>query len=225
MSATVQSVKRRPFVSLYSKGEELFNAVSHIVGGAFGIVIWVVLVYFTAGNARSAFAVSAFAFGVVLLYTMSALYHFLPSGRAKGILRLFDHTTIYVLIAGTYTPYCLIALDASPLALGILISQWVLALLGIMLHVLPCRDHKAAKGVCMALYVIMGWMIMLAVRPLLLALTAWEFWLLLSGGIAYTVGIAFYALSRKVRYFHAVWHLFVLLGTVLQFASILLLVL
>ncbi len=209
---------RRGFQSFYTKGEEIFNAVSHIVGGAFGLAAWAALLVYARGAAEQ-IAVCAFGFGIVVLYTMSALYHFLPDGRAKGVFRIFDHCTIYLLIAGTYTPYCLIPLYGTAVGWTVLALQWACAAGGITMNAIA-MNNKIVKGISMALYVVMGWMAIAFLPPLLPIVSAACFWLLLAGGIAYTVGIAFFALGKKVRYFHAVWHLFVLLGTVLQFGSI-----
>lgn len=211
---------RRGLQSFYTKGEEIFNAVSHIVGGALGLVFWVALLVLAEGGVEIA-AVSAFGFGVVVLYTMSALYHFLPSGRAKAVFRIFDHCTIFLLIAGTYTPYCLIPLYDTALGWAVLAVEWGGAIAGITMNAIALKN-KVVKALSMTLYVVMGWMALVFIGPLLPLVSGACFWLLLSGGIAYTVGIAFFAFGKKVRYFHAVWHLFVLLGTILQFTSIVL---
>ncbi len=216
--------KKKGFCSFYTKGEEIFNAVSHIVGGAFGLVALIAGLVFAYPNGLHMAAVSIFALSVILLYTMSALYHFLPDGRAKGVFRIFDHCTIFLLIAGTYTPFCLIALNASPLAIGILSAEWALAAAGITMNAIAMKN-KIIKILSMGAYVGMGWAIAVSFRPLVAAISTASFWLLLAGGIAYTAGIVFFALGKKVRYFHSVWHLFDLAGTVLQACSILLLLL
>ncbi len=204
----------------YTKGEEIFNAVSHIVGGAFGLFAWLLLALRAEGT-REVLAVSAFGFSIIVLYTMSALYHFLPMGRGKRVFRIFDHCTIFLLIAGSYTPYCLIPLYGTTVGIVVLIAQWVCAAGGITMNAIR-MNSKFVKGISMTLYVVMGWMAIAFLPALLPRVSAACFWLLLAGGIAYTGGIAFFAFGKKVRYFHSVWHLFVLLGTVLQFASILL---
>ena len=214
----MEAVVRRGTCSFYTKGEEIFNAVSHIVGGAFGLAAWAALLVY-ARSPAARIAVSAFGLGIVILYTMSALYHVLPGGRAKGVFRIFDHCTIYLLIAGTYTPYCLIPLYGTALGWTVLALQWACAAGGIVMNAVA-MNNRAVKGISMALYVVMGWMALVFIPPLLPLVSPACFWLLLAGGIAYTAGILFYALGKKVRWFHAVWHLFVLLGTVLQFASV-----
>ncbi len=211
----------RGFRSLYTKGEEIFNAVSHIVGGALGLAGTVVLLIFARG-AREIVSSAAFGLGVIVLYTMSALYHFLPSGRAKGVFRKFDHCTIYLLIAGTYTPYCLIPLAHTAMGWTVFAIEWGCAAAGIVMNAVAL-NNKAVKTVSMVLYIAMGWAAIVFLPALAAVAGKTCVVLLLAGGIAYTAGIAFFAFGKRVRYFHSVWHLFVLLGTVLQYASVFLL--
>ena len=213
--------EKKGFLSFYTKGEEIFNAVSHIVGGAMGLAFWIVLALLAAPDAAALLGVSLFGAGVVILYTMSALYHFLPDGRAKGVFRVFDHCTIYLLIAGTYSPFCLVALGGTVgwIVFGV---QWACAAAGITMNAIA-MNNKVVKGISMALYFVEGWMA-LALFPLLVkTMSAASLLFLLGGGIAYTAGIVFFALGRTVRWFHSVWHIFDLAGTALQFVSILLL--
>ena len=213
--------EKKGFLSFYTKGEEIFNAVSHIVGGAMGLAFWIVLALLAAPDAAALLGVSLFGAGVVILYTMSALYHFLPDGRAKGVFRVFDHCTIYLLIAGTYSPFCRVALGGTVgwIVFGV---QWACAAAGITMNAIA-MNNKVVKGISMALYFVEGWMA-LALFPLLVkTMSAASLLFLLGGGIAYTAGIVFFALGRKVRWFHSVWHIFDLAGTALQFVSILLL--
>ena len=206
----------------YPKGEEIFNAVSHIVGGALGLAALITLLIFAYPNAGYMVSVAAFGVSVIVLYTMSALYHFLPRGGGKRVFRIFDHCTIFLLIAGTYTPFCVIALGLSTLGIIIIVIEWALAVLGITGNAIAMHN-KVIKGISMAFYCIMGWLILIAFGELLQKLTVAEFALLLAGGLAYTLGIIFYALGKKIKYFHSVWHLFDVAGTALQFASLLLL--
>lgn len=215
-ATTVQTRKR--YMPSYTKGEEIFNAVSHIVGGAFGAAAWLTLAL-KAQGAVEQLSVAAFGIGVIILYTMSALYHFLPAGGGKRVFRIFDHCTIFLLIAGTYTPYCLIPLYGTAVGRAVFAAQWACAAAGITMNAIR-MNNKVVKGISMALYVVMGWMAIVFIPALLPRVTRACFWLLLTGGIAYTAGIAFFAFGKKVRYFHSVWHLFVLLGTALQFTSI-----
>ena len=228
MQAVITPVKgttvNGKFISFYTKGEEVFNAVSHIVGGGLGLVFWAVLAFLAYPDGMALMGVSLFGFGALALYTMSALYHFLPDGRAKGVFRVFDHCTIFLLIAGTYSPFCLIALGGTMEGWMVFGLQWGLAAVGIAMNAVA-MNNKLVKGVSMALYVVLGWMALAVFPQLAAALPAPALWLLLAGGIAYTVGIVFFALGKKMRWFHPVWHLFDIAGTALQFASILLLLL
>lgn len=215
--------KKRVYPVYYTKGEEIFNAVSHIVGGAIGLAAWIVGVLFASPDISAMIAISVFGLSIIILYTMSALYHFLPLGGGKAVFRVFDHCTIFLLIAGTYTPYCVIALGGTAFGLYILIAEWVMAVIGIVGNAIA-MNNIVIKSLSMVLYFFMGWLILIAVKPLVAALSVASFWLLLAGGVAYTAGIVFYALGKKVKYFHSIWHLFDLAGTILQFFSILLMV-
>lgn len=214
--------QKKGFLSFYTKGEEIFNAVSHIVGGAMGLAFWIALAVLAVPDAMALAGVSLFGFGVVVLYTMSALYHFLPDGRAKGVFRIFDHCTIYLLIAGTYSPFCLIALGGTAAGWVVFAVQWACAIAGITMNAIA-MNNKVVKGISMALYFVEGWMALVLFPLLLETMSLAAILFLLGGGIAYTAGIVFFALGRKVRWFHSVWHLFDLAGTALQFVSILLL--
>ena len=213
---------KRGFRSFYTRGEEIFNAVSHIVGGALGLAILALGLFFAFPSGAFMAAMAVFGICVIVLYTMSALYHFLPDGRAKGVFRIFDHCTIFLLIAGTYTPLCVIALGSTAVGIGVLAGEWVCAAAGVTMNAIAMKN-KVVKGLSMALYFVMGWAA-LAMLPFVLGkIPALSLWLLLAGGIAYTGGILFFAFGKRVRYFHSVWHLFDLMGTVLQFSAILLL--
>lgn len=223
-TATYPAVRINKPVPEYTKGEEIFNAVSHIVGGALGLAALVTLLIYAYPNAGYMASVAAFGVSVIVLYTMSAFYHFLPRGGGKKVFRIFDHCTIFLLIAGTYTPFCVIALGLSTTGIVILVIEWVLAVLGISGNAIA-MNNKVIKGISMAFYCVMGWLILIAFGELFRNLTLAEFVLLLAGGLAYTLGIIFYALGKKIKYFHSVWHLFDVAGTALQFASLLLLLL
>ncbi len=216
MEAIIGKTKNKP---MYTKGEEIFNAVSHIVGGAIGLAVWAALIYLAWGNAVRIVAVSAFGFGIVVLYTMSALYHFLPSGKGKRVFRIFDHCTIFLLIAGTYTPYCLIPLYGTTMGWTVLAVEWGIAVAGITMNAIA-MNNIIIKSISMVFYVVGGWLAVIFLPMLLNTVSLTCLLLLIFGGVAYTVGIGFFAFGKKVRYFHSVWHLFTIFGTVLQFASI-----
>lgn len=211
----------QPVRPLYSKGEELFNAISHVVGGALGLIFLLISVFLVYGqtNVNKYVAVFIYCFTIIALYTMSALYHFLPQGAAKRVFRIFDHCTIYLLIAGSYTPFCLIPLWSQPIGKIIFCIEWGLAVVGITFNAIN-MNWRAVKVFSQISYVIMGWMIVFILSQLLAVVPMACFVWLLIGGIFYTVGILFYALGKKKKYMHCVWHIFVLIGTVLQFISI-----
>lgn len=223
MEATVCTSrgKTRVFPVFYSKGEEIFNAVSHIIGGALGIAFLAIGVFFAYPSPSAMAAMAVFGICIIILYTMSALYHFLRNNRAKAVFRIFDHCTIFLLIAGTYTPYCIIVLGGTAAGMWILVSEWTLAILGITGNAIAMKNI-IIKSISMAFYCIMGWLILIAIVPLYSILSAASFYLLLAGGVAYTAGIVFYAFGKKIKYFHSIWHLFDIAGTVLQFTSLLL---
>lgn len=216
--------EKRKHFPYYTKGEEIFNAVSHIVGGALGLVVWITLMCYSYPNGGYMASVSIFGICVIILYTMSALYHFLHVGTAKKVFRVFDHCTIFLLIAGTYTPFCVIALDGQVIGIWIIAIEWFLAILGITGNAIAL-NNKVIKGFSMSFYVIMGWLILIAAPTLVESMSIASIVLLLVGGIAYTGGIIFFAFGKKVKYFHSIWHLFDLAGTFLHFLSILLLLL
>lgn len=211
---------------VYTKGEELFNAISHIVGAGLG-VIFCIASFLAASYVPSVekyVAAGIYSFTVIALYTMSALYHFLPQGTAKRVFRIFDHCTIYLLIAGCYTPFCLVAFWSLPVGKIIFGVEWGLALIGVTLNAVN-MEWKAVKVFSYISYVVMGWMIVFILPIFLESVSPACFLWLLAGGIFYTVGIVFYVLGRKKSYMHCVWHIFVLLGSIFQFVSILLLLL
>lgn len=207
----------------YTKGEEIFNAVSHIVGGGFGIVALVLGVIFAAlySNVYGVISMIVFASSLIVLYTMSSIYHFLHKNKAKKLFRIFDHCSIFLLIAGTYTPFCLVTLkDVGYIGWLIFGIVWLFSILGIIGNAINMH-HPIIKVLSMICYIGLGWCIIFAIKPLLDNLEMMGFILLLMGGISYTIGAIFYGFGSKVKYIHSVWHLFVLLGSILHFFSIL----
>lgn len=203
----------------YTLGEEIAHALTHGVGIVLGLVGTVVLVGAAAerGGARDVVGCSVYGATLVLLYTASTLYHSIPRPRARRVLQILDHAGIYLLIAGTYTPVALSKLPG-PVGWILLAGQWLAATLGIVLHTVLGRRFRPFE---LALYPLMGWSVLFVFVPLSRTLEAGGWWLLLAGGLAYTLGMAFYGLKR-VAYAHAVWHLFVLAGSVLQYLAVLL---
>lgn len=200
----------------YSPGEEIANGVTHGAGALLSVAALVVLVVFAVLRGGPMHVVSYAVFGasLIVLYTMSALYHSVTDPRVKRILEILDHSSIYILIAGTYTAF---ALTVLPRVLGwwIFGAEWALALAGIAFKALWFDRWKLVSVLG---YLAMGWMIAPAVGALRESLSAESFAFLAAGGIAYTAGAVFYVIKR-VKWFHAVWHLFVLAGSALHFFS------
>lgn len=208
---------------IYTKGEEIFNMTSHIVGAAFGIVVTVLCVVFSAIHQNIYGIVSSSIYGatMILLYTMSSIYHGLsPKRFSKKIFQVIDHCSIYLLIAGSYTPFALCSFREYNSTLGWTIFGviWAMAVLGIILTSIDLKKFKIFSMIC---YLGMGWCIIFTANLLPLLLGWNGVILLVSGGIAYTIGAILYGLGRKRKYMHSIFHLFILLGSVLQFFCIL----
>ena len=169
------------------------------------------------GDVRRIVSFSVYGATLFLLYLVSSLYHGLP-GRAKRVFRILDHQAIYLLIAGSYTPFTLVTLNGV-LGWWLFGAIWSLAVVGIVLDALP---RRGARVVPLVIYFVMGWLILAAIGPLLHALPRAGFWWLLAGGLLYTFGVGFYALDRRYPWMHGVWHLFVLAGSISHFVAILL---
>ena len=201
----------------YTVGEEVFNSVTHGVGSVLALIGTSVLVTLCAAFGSASAVVISLVYGLSLitLYTMSTLYHAFPSAGLKKLFRTFDHSTIYLLIAGTYTPFTLVLLRDSWKGPTIFSIVWAAGLLGIVLNAISV--DRFAK-VSMVLYVTMGWAAIWVFGDIIRSLPTAGFWLLLLGGLSYTGGILFY--RSKIRYMHSVWHLFVLLGSVLHYVCI-----
>jgi len=199
------------------KGER-FNSISHLIGAVAALVGLVILVVLAASQGDLWKIISFSIYGVTLLflYITSTLYHSLH-GKAKNIFRKLDYHAIYLLIAGTYTPFTLVTLRGvwGWSIFGII---WGLAVLGIVLESLPQKGQRVLPVI---IYLIMGWLILIALNPLLRALPLAGFVWLLLGGIFYTVGIVFYVLDQRVRHFHGIWHLFVLAGSIAHYFTVL----
>ena len=207
----------------YTKGEEVMNMVTHIVGGGIGILVLVLCVVKAAlrGNVYGVVGSAIYGGCMVALYAMSSIYHGLRPGMGKKVLQILDHCTIYFLIAGTYTVIALSALRrVSPvLGWGMLGFQWGMTALAVTLTAIDLKKYKAFSMIC---YIGMGWAILPFINVAVQALTDRGFWLLLSGGIAYTIGAVLFGIGSKIHWMHSVFHIFVVVGSVLQFLSILL---
>ena len=207
-----------PAAPRYSTAEEIANGITHGLGVVFSIAGLAILTAFASvfGTVWHIVACSIYGVTQILMYTASTLYHSIPVPRAKKFLRLLDHSAIYLLIAGTYTPFALVNLRG-PWGWSILIAIWGLAIAGIALQ---SRLIKLSRLVTALPYVAMGWVAVIAVKPLLDAVAPGGLWLLVLGGLAYTAGTIFYVWKR-LPFHHAIWHGFVLLGSVLHFFAIL----
>jgi len=200
-----------------SRGEEIANSVSHGVGFVAALAASPFLIGYAARRGSPAFVAgtSVFAATLLLLYLASTLYHALPRGRAKHVFRIIEHGAIYLLIAGTYTPFTLGVLRG-PWGWTLIGLVWALALAGVLLNALGGVTHPKLS---MVLYLGMGWLMVVAVRPLWLRVPHAGLLWLLAGGLAYTAGVGFYG-AKRLRYGHFVWHLFVLAGTACHFVAV-----
>ncbi len=203
----------------YTKGEEIFNMASHIVGGGLGIIITAVCVARAFSNNNMYQIISSFIYGfsMIILYSVSSIYHGLIPKTAKKVFQIIDHCAIFILIAGTYTPISLCSIrENDPLiGWGLLTFVWGMSVLGVVLNAIDLKKYSIFSNIC---YILVGWCAVFVLNSTVEALTLEGFWWLLAGGIAYTVGAVFYAVAAKggPRYSHSVFHLFVLLGSVLQ---------
>ena len=205
----------------YTRGEEIMNMVTHIVGGGLGVIGLALCVVLAAIHRNPWGVASAIVYGVsmISLYTMSSVYHGLKPCTGKKVLQIIDHCTIYFLIAGTYTPIALSALrPAYPIiGWGLFIFQWALTALAVTLTAIDLKKYNVFSMIC---YIGMGWAVLPFMRQTMEVLTRPGFLFLLWGGISYTVGAILYGIGSKKRWFHSVFHIFVVLGTLLQLISI-----
>jgi hemolysin III len=202
-----------------TRGEEIANWTSHSLGLLAALTAFPILVVVTArhGNTLNIAAVSIYALTMVLMFASSTLYHLIPQGDLKRLFRKFDHAAIYLLIAGTYTPFTFSVL-AGPWGWTLFILIWALAALGLCLMF---SNKLSNPWISNGLYLLMGWLVIVAAVPLFRNLSpAGTIWLI-TGGLAYTGGVVFYALDGKLRYGHFVWHLFVLAGSICHFFAVL----
>ena len=202
---------------VYSFGEHLADAITHGLGALLAIIGLVVLVVRAAlyGNTWLVVACSVFGATLVMMYVASTLYHSIPLPRARRVLRIIDHSLIFLLIAGTYTPFTLVTLQG-PWGWSLFGFTWGLAVIGIGLKIFFTGRYEK---ISLAVYLLMGWCAIVAIKPLIDKLEPAGLALLASGGLTYSGGVAFYTWSR-LRYHHAIWHLFVLAGSVLHWFTV-----
>lgn len=212
----------------YTKGEEIFNMVSHIVGGGLGVIIAALCIVKAFLNHDAYQVVSAFIYGfsMIILYTMSSIYHGLVPVTAKKVFQIIDHCAIFVLIAGTYTPIALCSIREYNTALGWCLFGfvWAMSALGVTLNAIDIKKYTLFSNIC---YIAVGWCVVFIINHTIKAVSMAGFWWLLAGGIAYTIGAVLYGIAGKwgLRYVHSIFHLFVIFGSVLQFICIILYVL
>ena len=214
MGGSADQISRR---RQYSIGEEVANSVTHGAGAGLSVAALVVLAVLAVGSGGGRNLAAAITYGIslVLEFTASTLYHSFPQPRVKHVFKILDHAGIYLLIAGTYTPFILVTLRHSGY-LWMLVLVWAIAVAGIAVEAFWVYRPKWVSA---AVYLAMGWLVVLAVGPLTANLDRNGVWLVAAGGLCYTVGTIFYVLKR-VPYMHAVWHLFVLGGAVCHFLAI-----
>lgn len=203
----------------YTLGEELFNAITHGIGALLSVAGCVILLVRCHQLGDGVAAVSSAIYGttLIILYTMSTLYHALANEKAKAVFRVFDHVTIYLLIAGTYTPYTLACLGGA-LGWTLFGIVWAAAIVGIVFSSISLRRFQKLSMIC---YIAMGWVILIAIKPLWQVIGTLPMVFLVIGGVLYTGGVLFYRMKES-RYMHSIWHLFVIAGSIFQYFSILL---
>lgn len=218
MSKRSPSTAPKISIPTYSLSEELISAISHGVGALLSVLALTLAIVRAVSHQDPYAIVSAAVFGatLIILYTMSTLYHSLKVNKAKRVFRVIDHCSIFLLIAGTYTPFTLVALRET-IGWWLFGIVWGVALLGIVLNAIDLKKFSKISVVC---YLAMGWVILFAYTPMTKAIAPNGISLLIWGGIAYSVGAALYAIGSKKKYFHSVFHFFVLAGSVLHYLSI-----
>lgn len=197
----------------YSLSEELLNAITHGIGSLLSILGIVILIKKYSNNPLDLTFMMIYCFTLFLLYTISTLYHSLKKNKAKKVFRKLDHCSIFLLIAGTYTPICATILKNS-FSFYILAGVWILAIVGIVFNAIDVNKFSKFSLIC---YILMGWSIVLIARPTIQILNREQLLYLLIGGIFYTVGAIIYVIGKKIKYMHSVWHLFVLAGSIFHF--------
>ncbi len=201
---------------------EKFNAWTHLVGAVLAAIgaVWLLVLASFTGDAWKIVSVAVYGVTLVLLYSISTVYHSV-SGPSKRLLQKLDHLSIYLLIAGSYTPFCLITLRG-PWGWTLFGIVWSLAVIGMLQEIKP---RSEARVLSLIIYAVMGWIVLIAVKPLIAALGMTGFKWLAGGGVLYTVGIIFFANDSRFRHWHGIWHLFVMAGSLLHFVAILFFVL
>ena len=206
---------------VYSPAEETMNMVTHIVGGVLGVLALILCLHRSAvhGNVSGVVASAVYGISMIALYTMSSIYHGLRPGFGKKVMQVIDHCTIYLLIAGSYTPVmvCALAPAYPQIGWGVLAGVWTLALLAATLTAIDLKAYRVFSMIC---YIGMGWCIVFFLPQLIQVMAPRGFALLLAGGICYTIGAVLYGLGKKLPWMHTIFHVCVVLGSLLQFLCI-----
>lgn len=205
----------------YSLKEEIANGITHGLGVLFGIASLIVLLVLSIrkGSTISIVAFSIYGACLILMYLSSTLYHSITNEKAKQILRVFDHSSIFLFIAGTYTPIALLTMTGY-LRIGILVAMWLIAVSGVAFKILTFNKFDKYKVLSLAIYIGMGWLTVFTIKPIIQMTSIGFFMWVLAGGLLYSFGTIFYA-NKKIPYNHAIWHLFVLAASVAHFVGIL----
>ena len=206
----------------YTRAEEIMNMVTHIAGGSLGIAgpLLCVLKAVLAANTLAITCSVIYGLSMIFLYCMSSIYHGLRPGTGKKVMQIIDHCTIYFLIADTYTPIvlCAIAPRYPTIGWGLFAAEWILAILAATLTAIDLRTYRVFSMIC---YIVMGWGIIFFLPQTIAVISLTGFWFLLAGGICYTIGAVLFGLGKMLRWMHCVFHIFVVLGTLLQLIAIL----
>ena len=207
----------------YCRGEEVMNTVTHIAGGGLAVLgsIFCVLAAYRPGGWANVLGAAVYCLSMIGVYTMSSIYHGLRPGTGKKVMQVIDHCAIYFLIAGTYTPIMVTGfLPRFPaIGWGLLLMQWILTAVAVTLTAIDLKKYKVFSMVC---YIFMGWGIIFFLPQAMVVMTKPGFFWLLAGGIAYTIGAVLFGLGKKLPWMHAVFHIFVILGSLFQYLAIVL---
>lgn len=211
--------QRRVVLNLpsYSLGEEVWNAVSHGVGTGMSVAALVLLMVFTPKTPTHVLSLLGYSISMILLYLISTLYHALPVNKGKKVFQVLDHCTIFLMIAGTYTPMLILAVGGvyGWIMLGVV---WSASIIGIVLNAVDMNRYKKISMIC---YICIGWSCIFIIKPLVENLNALQLSLLVAGGVLYTIGAVIYSKGKKLAYMHTIFHMFVVAASVLQFFVVL----
>ena len=206
---------------IYTKAEEIMNMVTHIAGGGLAAIgsLFCILLACRLGGWQNILGAAVYCVSMIGVYTMSSIYHGLHAGTAKKVMQVIDHCAIYFLIAGTYTPILVTGfLPVFPkIGWGLLLMQWGLTAVAVSLTAIDLKQYKIFSMVC---YIFMGWGIIFFLPQAMQVMTIPGFYWLLAGGIAYTIGAVLFGLGKRLRWMHAAFHIFVILGSLLQYLAI-----